>query len=32
MLRDLYLDNLRGGLNPKDAMNKAYVIVLSFNF
>ena len=32
MLRDLYLDNLREGLKPKDAMNKAYVIVSSFNF
>ena len=31
MLRDLYLDNLKDGLKPKEAMKKAYGIVLSFN-
>ena len=31
MLRDLFLNNLRDGLKPKEAMEKAYGIVLSFN-
>jgi hypothetical protein len=31
MLRDLYLEKLRDGLEPKEAMEKAYGIVSSFN-
>lgn len=31
MLRDLYLEKLRNGLKPKEAMEKAYGIVSSFN-
>lgn len=31
MLRDLYLEKLRDGLVPKEAMEKAYGIVISFN-
>jgi hypothetical protein len=31
MLRNFYLENLRNGLKPKDAMKKAYDIVLCFD-
>jgi len=31
MLRDQYLDNLRDGLKPKEAIEKALQIVLCFN-
>ena len=31
MLRDQYLENLRDGLKPKEAMKKALQIVLCFN-
>jgi len=31
MLRDQYLDFLRDGLNPKEAIEKALQIVLCFN-
>lgn len=31
MLRDQYLDNLREGLKPKEAIEKALQIVLCFN-
>ena len=31
MLRDQYLENLRDGLQPKEAIEKALQIVLSFN-
>ena len=31
MLRDQYLANLRYGLNPREAMEKALKIVLCFN-
>ena len=31
MLRDQYLDNIRDGLKPKEAIEKALQIVLCFN-
>ena len=31
MLRDLYLDHLRDGLRPKEAIEKAFEIVLCFD-
>ena len=31
MLRDQYLDNIRDGLTPKEAIEKALQIVLCFN-
>ena len=31
MLRDQYLDNIRDGLKPKEAIEKAFQIVLCFN-
>ena len=31
MLRDQFLDNMRDGLKPKDAIEKALKIVLCFN-
>ena len=31
MLRDQYLENLRSGLKPKEAMEKAFQIVLCFD-
>jgi len=31
MLRDQYLDNIRDGLKPKEAIEKALKIVLCFN-
>ena len=30
MLRNLYLDNLRDGMSPKEAMDKAFQIVTCF--
>ena len=32
MLRDQYLENLRDGLKPKEAIEKALKIVLCFNY
>lgn len=31
MLRELYLENIRDGLKPKEALEKAYKVISCFN-
>lgn len=31
MLRELYLENIRDGLKPKEALDKAYKVISCFN-